>query len=1086
VPLLPPVSQDFTINAAAFLDGIDEMIESVGKLGDAIDEVGGSIDKLGGSTDEASEASEALTASVDRLTEMVGALDDRFATLDATLDTVTASLDANSEAVDANSAAYDAQAGSADKAGEHAAAFGSASKMAVLGVAAALVYSVAKAGEFQSQMTTLLTQAGVAKSQFKGLESGTLALAGQVGFSPTSLGQALYHVESAFQSTGITGTRALALLKIGAEGAAVGHSDLVDTVNALDAIMVASLPGVHSYGQAMGDVNAIIGSGDMTMEDFAKAASTGLFAVAKSYGQSLTQVGAALAIFGDSNIRGAKAGTDLRMAWQAVQAPLVTSTGILNRIGLQYDTLAHTMEHHGLSAAVNQFVEHLKASHVPMSDWGQLETQIFGKRAGVGLGILVDQLDRYKGKFPDIIKGGDDFGKAWSTTSKTMDQQWKDLRGNLDSVAIGFGTVLLPDATKALDVLNKGFRYIEAHPVLAKLAGAFVAVAVAMGIVTAAGAALTAVLAPDPIMLVVLAVIALAAGLYELYKHSKLVRDIVADVANFFKTAFHDAMHAAGAVVNWFVSGPLKWIQQQLAVFSAFWKAHGAEIERIAKAAWALISNDIETAWKIIWGFISAGLTLLSGIWESSWQIIYGTVKTVWNLIGEIIHMAIQLVLGTIGIGLDLLTGHWAQAGRDLEKLTSTMFSDVVKIIKTAVSGFGSMLLDAGKALIRGLINGIKSMLGAVGDAVKDVGHGAVSAIKSVLGIFSPSRVMVEIGLQIGAGLIVGLEGTASQVNSTAGRLATGVKDAFEDKLISAGTASWLTEYIQRDNQRLQNLANQRKTIENEITTAKNYASSTASNAVSADSLSNIVSGMGSGSVITSQGLAFGLSQDLTQINQFSAAIKRLGQLGLNKNLLNQIIQAGPAQGLPIAEALLNGPVSEIKSLNNSENAIASAATSLGDTAANAMYDSGVDAGKGFLTGLKGQEKSIDQLMAKIAKTMVDRVKTDLGIHSPSTVFHAHGMAVAQGLANGMIDGTPLVEAAAHKLSSATGLALAGGNGSGGHGGDVHYDVTVNISVPGGFIGSNAQFTAALSPVVQKAILQLEKRNPTPQTSLPH
>jgi TP901 family phage tail tape measure protein len=1083
VPLLPPVEQTFTISATAFLDGIDEMIEACAKLSTAIDEVGASADRLGAGTDAAAEGSDALTASVDRLTEMVGGLDDRFAALDATLDSVTASLEANTTAVDANSAALDVNAGSAGKASGRAAAFGSASKLAVLGVAAALVYSTVKAGEYQAQMTTLLTQAGVAKSQFKGLESGVLSLSGQVGFSPTSLAQGLYHVESAFQSTGITGSRALELLKIGAEGAAVGHSDLVDTVNALDAIMVAALPGVHSYGQAMGAVNSIIGSGDMTMEDFAKAASTGLFAVAKSYGQSLTQVGAALAIFGDSNIRGAKAGTDLRMTWQAVQAPLKTSTGILQALGLQYDTLARTMEKHGLTAAVDQFVEHLKASKVPADQWGQEITQIFGKRAGVGIGILVDQLDRFKGKLPDIEHGADNFGKAWSTTNKTMDQQWKDLRANLDSVAVAFGTVLLPDATKALDALNKGFRYIEEHPVLAKLAGAFVAVAVAMGIVTAAGAALDAVLDVNPIMLVVLAVIALAAGLYELYKHSQLVREIVADVANFFKSAFQVAMHAAGAVVQWFVAGPLAWIKQQLAVFSAFWKQHGAEIERIAKTAWSLISDYITTSWAIAYGFIKAGLTVLEATWKVTWDVISGTVRTVWSLIGQIIHMTIQMILGVVSVGLDLLTGHWSQAGHDLEKLTSTMFSDVIRIIKTAVSGFGSMLLQAGKDLISGLIHGIESMLGAAVGAIEHISNGIVSAAKDILKIFSPSKVMEDIGIQVGAGLVKGLEGTASQVRSAASKLATDVKDAFNAGDIGRHTATRLTDMISRDNTRLQNLASQRKTILNTIATAEKYASSTASNVVSSASLPNVVSGLGGG-VITSQGLAYGLSQDLAQINQFNSAVKRLGQLGLNKNLLNQIIQAGPAQGLPIAEALLNGPTSEIQSLNKSETAISKAATSLGDTAAAAMYDSGEDAGRGFLSGLEAQQKSIEKVMEKIAQTMVTKIKKDLGIHSPSTVAAWHGQMFAEGLAQGMDQGRPKVEAAARRLSAATGLALAGGGGGGAATVTNHYQITIPVTTQTGFI--DPQAAARIATAVQKALLQLEKRNPTPQTALPH
>ena len=52
------------------------------------------------------------------------------------------------------------------------------------------------------------------------------------------------------------------------------------------------------------------------------------------------------------------------------------------------------MAHQGMSAAIEQFVEHLKAAKVPMADWGQLETEIFGKKAGVGIGIMVDQLSR--------------------------------------------------------------------------------------------------------------------------------------------------------------------------------------------------------------------------------------------------------------------------------------------------------------------------------------------------------------------------------------------------------------------------------------------------------------------------------------------------------------------------------------------------------------------------------------------------------------------------------------------------------------------------------------------------------------------
>ena len=69
----------------------------------------------------------------------------------------------------------------------------------------------------------------------------------------------------------------------------------------------------------------------MTMQDLADAMGTGVMAVAKSYGQTINQVGAALAAFGDNNIRGAKAATDLRMAWQAIQAPIAAGKTALSR-----------------------------------------------------------------------------------------------------------------------------------------------------------------------------------------------------------------------------------------------------------------------------------------------------------------------------------------------------------------------------------------------------------------------------------------------------------------------------------------------------------------------------------------------------------------------------------------------------------------------------------------------------------------------------------------------------------------------------------------------------------------------------------
>ena len=436
--------------------------------------------------------------------------------------------------------------------------------LAILGVGAAMVYGAVKAASFQSDMETLHTQAGVAQSQLSSLGSGVLALAGQVGFAPNSLAEALFHIESSFASVGITGPQALNMLKTAAEGAAVGHANLVDVTNALDATIASGIPVVGGMSGAMGALNAIVGAGDMKMQDLANAMGTGIMAVAKSYGQNINEVGAALAMFGDNNIRGAKAATDLRMAWQAIQAPIAAGKTALASIGLTMTSLSKTMTQHGMTAAIQEFVDHLKASKVPAQDWGQMVTEIFGKKAGVGIGVMVDQLDRLKSKFPDLEKGASGFGDAWAKQQQTVSQQWKDLQAGMQALAINLGSAFLPVAQKIVVALTAVANWLNQNKVAAyaltgviaalmaaftvsKIADAVTAIkeltlwqnlgAAAAKVAAAAQFLFDAAMDANPVMLVVIAIAALIAGIIYAYTHFKTFRDAVNDVGNALKDA---------------------------------------------------------------------------------------------------------------------------------------------------------------------------------------------------------------------------------------------------------------------------------------------------------------------------------------------------------------------------------------------------------------------------------------------------------------------------------------------------------------------------------------------------------------------
>src|SRR5690606_26769259 len=73
-------------------------------------------------------------------------------------------------------------------------------------------------------------------------------------------------------------------------------------------------------------------------------------------------------------------------------------------------------------------------------------------------------------------------------------------------------------------------------------------------------------------------------------------------------------------------------------------------------------------------------------------------------------------------------------------------------------------LFSIGVNIIQGLVRGIKSMYGAVKDAISNVANTVQKGIKKALRIKSPSRVMIEIGEFTGEGLAKGIDAMVGDI----------------------------------------------------------------------------------------------------------------------------------------------------------------------------------------------------------------------------------------------------------------------------------------------------------------------------------
>jgi TP901 family phage tail tape measure protein len=541
------------------------------------------------------------------------------------------------------------------------------------------------AAKFDASMEMLATQAGVPQAKIAGLKSGVLALASQVGFSPDSLAESLYHVASNMSSLGATGPQMLNLVKVAAEGARVGGADLVDVTNALTSVVASGIPGAKNYAQAMGMINATVGAGDMKMQDFAEALATGVVPIVKGYGLTLKDVGAALAVYGDLNIRGAHAGTQLRLAVQAIAVPAAGAKKILADLGMTTQQMAQDQLHGGLLPALEDLSRHFKAAGISAKDEGPYITAIFGKKAGAGIALLLENMTRLQSKYPAIAAGAKDFGSAWQRTQQQTAQVFADLRAWFDALMISIGEKLLP-VVKAVGtwMLNNKTAIEVTLGVLAALVGVigtYVLIVKAAAIATEVWAvvqkALNLELDLNPVGLIILAIGALVIGLVEAYKHSALFRDIVHEAGVVAGDAFRWILHTAMEVFDWI-------------------KGHWRMLLPILFGPIGLAVDFITAHWHTISRVLGETIEWIRTHWQQTLMILLGPIGVAvvliirhWHDIMAGVDWLIGLIRSHWGVVYDLLIGPVEQAYHVISGIFSTI-GNAISSVKNALGGVGS------------------------------------------------------------------------------------------------------------------------------------------------------------------------------------------------------------------------------------------------------------------------------------------------------------------------------------------------------------------------------------------------------------
>ncbi|HBM7912182.1 hypothetical protein [Staphylococcus aureus] len=213
-------------------------------------------------------------------------------------------------------------------------------------------------------------------------------------------------------------------------------------------------------------------------------------------------------------------------------------------------------------------------------------------------------------------------------------------------------------------------------------------------------------------------------------------------------------------------------------------------IVTVATKVWNAITTAISTALQAAWIFIS-------NIWNTIWSFLSGILTTIWNKVVSIFTQVVSTISDKMSQAWNFIVTKGMQW---VSTITSTLINFVNRVVQgfvnvvnkvsqgmtnavNKVKSFVDDFVSAGADMIRGLMRGIGNMARDLAEKAASVAKGALNAAKRALGIHSPSREFMDVGMYSMLGFVKGIDNHSSKVIRNVSNVADKVVDAFQPTL---------------------------------------------------------------------------------------------------------------------------------------------------------------------------------------------------------------------------------------------------------------------------------------------------------------
>jgi len=357
------------------------------------------------------------------------------------------------------------------------------------------------------------------------------------------------------------------------------------------------------------------------------------------------------------------------------------------------------------------------------------------------------------------------------------------------------------------DVVSKIATWMAENP---KLAATVMAVVTAVGILYGIIVALTPIflsmstLAPilgaafaaltGPVGLVIAAVAGLIAIVVALKNDWGGIATFFSDLWSTITGTFSEQTEALRAMLANLWQNISDTLRPFWEGISTFFSGIFEQISQTVSTVWDNIVAYFGNVWEIIKnifvGAFAAILLIVTGRFTEAWELIKEVMANIVNAVKENLALVVdsffQILNTVLNIFGDLKDGALGAFNGMLDGIKS--------IIQTVIDFLKDIdLMQIGKDMIQGLINGVTSMGGALLDGIGGLVDGAIEGAKNILDINSPSRVFEQIGTYTGEGLEKGLINMGGRVAKASADMAASTTDI-------EANAPQITQQPQRNN----------------------------------------------------------------------------------------------------------------------------------------------------------------------------------------------------------------------------------------------------------------------------------------------